>query len=184
MIFTKTKLEGAYIIDVEQRRDDRGFFGRIWCRDEMVGHGLNADILQANISYNKYKGTLRGLHYQKEPFAECKLVRCTAGALYDVIVDIRPESPTFKQWIGVELTGENFRSIYVPEGFAHGFITLAPHTSVHYMVTQSYSPGAERGLRYDDPEFKIEWPLEPVLISEKDKSHPAFSLYEHTIAQP
>jgi len=175
MKFTETKLKGAFIIDVEKREDERGFFGRAWCKKEFEEHGLNSDTVQANVSYNIHRGTLRGMHYQVAPFSECKTVRCTSGSLYDVIVDIRPESITYMQWIGVELTAQSFRMLYVPAGFAHGFITLEPHTSVHYMVTQYYTPGAEEGLRYNDPSFNIIWPFEPVIVSAKDSTHPLFS---------
>jgi dTDP-4-dehydrorhamnose 3,5-epimerase len=174
MIFTETKLKGAYIIDVKKLEDERGFFGRVWCQHEYKEHGLNANIAQSNVSYNKARGTLRGMHYQKAPFAEAKTIRCTTGAIYDVIVDIRPESPTFRQWIGVELTGDGFRMLYVPEGFAHGFITLKDDTSVHYVMTEFYEPGAVAGFRYNDPAFNIAWPTNPVVISEKDLEHPDF----------
>ena len=174
MIFTETKLKGAFIIDVDKREDERGFFGRIWCRDEMRAQRLEDVMVQASVSWNHTRGTLRGMHYQIEPYAECKWVRCTSGALYDVIVDLRPESSTYKQWVGVELTAENFRTMYVPERFAHGFITLEANTSVHYMVSQFYTPGSERGIRFDDPGIDIQWPIEPVVISAKDRSHPFF----------
>ena len=175
MIFEETKLKGAFIIDVKRLEDERGFFGRIWCKKEFEEHGLNANAVQANVSYNKLKGTLRGMHFQTPPYSETKTVRCTAGAIYDVIVDIRPDSPTFKQWVGVELTEENFRMLYVPEGFAHGFITLTDHASVHYMVTEFYTPGAEGGLRYNDPAFNIVWPIQPLVVSDKDRNHPLFN---------
>ncbi len=174
MIFTETKLSGAYIIDVKKIEDDRGFFGRAWCKKEFEEHGLNANAVQANVSFNKQKGTLRGMHFQLAPFSETKTVRCTAGAIYDVIIDLRPNSPTFKQWIGVELTEQNFKMLYVPEGFAHGFMTLADNSAVHYMVTEFYSPGAESGVRYNDPAFNIKWPMEATVVSEKDKLHPLF----------
>jgi len=174
VIFTETKLSGAYIIDVKKIEDNRGFFGRAWCKKEFEEHGLNANAVQANVSFNIQKGTLRGMHFQLAPFSETKTVRCTAGAIYDVIIDLRPNSPTFKQWIGVELTEQNFRMLYVPEGFAHGFMTLADNSAVHYMVTEFYSPGAESGVRYNDPAFNIEWPMEAAVVSEKDKLHPLF----------
>ncbi len=174
MIFTETKLKGAFIIDVKKIEDERGFFGRAWCKKEFEAHGLSSDAVQANVSYNKEKGTIRGMHYQVAPYAESKTVRCTSGAIYDVIIDIRPESATYKQWIGVELTGDSFRMLYVPEGFAHGFITLEEHTSVHYMVTAYYTPGAEAGIRFDDQAFNIAWPIAPKVVSEKDRAHPAF----------
>jgi len=175
MIFTETKLKGAFIIDVKRLEDERGFFGRAWCKREFEEHGLNSGAVQANVSYNKVKGTLRGMHYQAAPFAETKVVRCTSGALYDVIIDIRPESPTYKQWIGVELTEESMRMLYVPEGFAHGFITLKDHTAVHYVLTQYFEPGHAGAIRYNDPAFNIDWPGAPVVISEKDKVIPDFA---------
>jgi dTDP-4-dehydrorhamnose 3,5-epimerase len=175
MKFTETKLKGAFLIDVEKREDERGFFGRAWCKKEFEDHGLNPDAVQANVSYNTHRGTLRGMHYQVAPFTECKIVRCTSGSLYDVIVDIRPGSSTYMQWMGIELTAQSFRMLYVPDGFAHGFITLEDHTSVHYLVTQYYTPGAEEGIRYNDPALNITWPFEPIVVSAKDKSHPLFS---------
>lgn len=174
MLFTETNLRGAYLIDIEQRQDERGFFARAWCQQEFEDHGLVARVVQANISYNKRAGTLRGMHYQKAPYAETKLVRCVRGAIYDVIIDLRPDSPTYMQWLGVELTAENYRMLYVPEGFAHGFQTLADNTEVTYQVSQFYTPGAEGGLRYDDPAFKIEWPVAVRVISEKDRNWPDY----------
>lgn len=174
MIFQETKLKGAFIIDINRVEDERGFFGRSWCKREFEKQGLNASPVQANVSYNRRKGTLRGMHFQSSPYAETKTIRCTAGAIYDVIVDLRPDSETYKQWIGVELTKESFRSLYIPEGFAHGFLTLSNHTSVHYMVSQYYTPEAESGVRFDDPAFKIAWPSKPTIISQKDLNHKAF----------
>jgi len=169
VIFTETKLPGAYLLELQKREDERGFFARTWCQQEFADHGLATDMVQGNVSYNRLPGTLRGLHYQAAPYREVKLVRCTRGALYDVIVDLRSASPTYKQWIGVELTGDNYRMLYVPEGFAHGFITLAPDTEATYQVSQFYTPGAEQGLRYDDPAFAIDWPAAVQVISAKDK---------------
>ena len=174
MIFTETKLPGAYLIDIEKREDERGFFARSWCQKEFEAHGLVPRVAQANISFNKYKGTLRGMHYQAAPFAETKLVRCTRGAIYDVIVDLRPDSPTCMQWLGVELTAENYKMLYVPEGFAHGFQTLIDNTEATYQVSQFYTPEAEGGLRYNDPTFNIDWPLEVQVISDKDRNWPDF----------
>lgn len=171
MNFTETKLKGAYIIDVKRIEDERGFFGRSYCSNEFKEFGLNTNAVQNNISYNIKKGTLRGMHMQKAPYGESKLVRCTRGAIYDVIVDMRADSPTFKQWIGVELTADNYKMLYVPEGFAHGFITLEDNTDVTYQVTQFYTPGFEQCFRWDDPAFNIQWPIEPVVISEKDQAH-------------
>ena len=174
MIFTETSLKGAYIIDVKRLEDERGFFGRSYCKREFEEHGLNTNAAQANVSYNKKKATLRGMHMQVAPHGETKLVRCTRGSIYDVIVDLRENSDTYKQWIGVELTADSYRMLYVPEGFAHGFITLEDNTDVTYQVTQFYTPGAERGYRWDDPAFNIKWPIEPLIISEKDRAHPLF----------
>ncbi len=175
MIFTETKLKGAFIIDVKRQDDERGFFGRVWCKKEFEDHGLNADAVQSNVSYTKLAGTLRGMHYQTEPFTESKTVRCTSGSIYDVIIDLRPASPTYKQWVGVILTDKSFRMLFVPDGFAHGFITLEDNTAVHYVVTQYYTPGAEAGIRYDDEAFNIAWPMTPVLVSDKDLNHPPFT---------
>jgi dTDP-4-dehydrorhamnose 3,5-epimerase len=175
MRFHTTKLKDAYIIELDELRDERGFFARAWCSKEFEAQGLNPRIAQANLSFNKKKGTLRGMHYQVTPFAETKLVRCTRGALYDVIVDLRPGSETYRDWIGVELSADNHCMLYVPEGFAHGFQTLADGTEAFYQVSEFYTPGAEQGLRYDDPEFGIEWPLPVSVISEKDASWPGYS---------
>lgn len=175
MLFTQTKLAGAFILEVKKIEDERGFFGRSWCKRELEEHGLNADVAQANVSYNKVKGTLRGMHFQKAPYQETKLVRCTRGAIYDVIIDLRPHSPTYKQWIGVELTEDNYRMLFVPEDFAHGFITLQDNTEVTYQVTQYYTPGAEGGIRWNDSAFGIEWPIEPTMVSAKDQAHPDFA---------
>lgn len=184
MIFTETKLKGAFIIDIARLQDERGFFGRAWCKQEFEKHGLNPDAVQANISYNEHHGTIRGMHYQIEPFAESKTVRCTSGSIFDVIIDVRPTSPTYKQWLGAELTARSFRMLYVPAGFAHGFITLEDHTSVHYLVTQYYTPRAEAGIRFDDPAFNIEWPIKPTLVSDRDKSHPPFVESLHEVEHP
>jgi dTDP-4-dehydrorhamnose 3,5-epimerase len=169
MIFTKTKLEGAYIVELEQKRDNRGFFARGWCRNEFTDQGLIAQLAQVNISFSIEKGTLRGMHYQTAPFEEAKLMRCTRGGIYDVIIDLRPASPTYKQWIGAELTANNYTMLYVPEGFAHGFQTLEDHTEVVYQVSQFYAPQSERGVRYDDPAFGIVWPADVRVISDKDR---------------
>ena len=175
MKFTETPLKGAYLIDLEKRGDDRGFFARVFCEREYQQHGLNHDIVQINTSLSKIKGTLRGMHYQLAPKAEDKIIRCLRGTLFDVIVDLRPESPTFLKHFAIELTGENRTMLYVPKGFAHGFITLEPDTEAFYLVTEYYAPDRERGLRYNDPKLGIPWPLEPVVISDKDKAHPDFN---------
>ena len=174
MKFTQTKLKGAYTIDVEKREDERGFFARTFCANEFSEQNLENRFVQANMSFNYKKGTLRGMHFQKAPYQEDKLVRCTKGSLYDVIIDLRPESETFKQWIGVELTEENRRALFVPKGFAHGFITLEDNTEINYLVTQFYTPAADSGVRYNDPVFNITWPVEITSVSEKDKNHPDF----------
>ena len=175
MIFTETKLKGAFIIELARHQDDRGFFARTFCRKELEANGLIADVAQANLSLSKARGTLRGMHYQKSPFEETKLVRCTRGALYDVIIDLRPDSPTYKKWIGVELTADNYRMLFVPKNFAHGFITLTDDTEVTYMVSQFYAPGSELGIRWNDPQFGIQWPGDVQVISEKDAGWPDFA---------
>lgn len=174
MIFTPTKLAGAKIVELKELRDERGFFARAWCQKEFQEEGLSANVVQSNVSYNHHKGTLRGMHYQVSPYEESKLVRCTQGAIYDVVIDLRRGSPTFAQWVGVELTATNHRMLFVPEGFAHGFITLADNSEVTYQVTQFYHPGSERGARYNDPTFGIEWPTAIQVISEKDNSWPDY----------
>lgn len=174
MIFTETKLKGAFILDLELRADNRGAFARTFCMKEFEAHGLKPTVAQCNLSYNYKAGTLRGMHYQVPPAAETKLVRCTKGAIYDVIIDLRPDSPTYLQHIGVELTEENHRALYVPEMFAHGYQALTDGAEVAYQVGEFYTPGYERGIRYDDPTFKIEWPMPITVISDKDASWPAF----------
>lgn len=169
MIFTETELGGAYIIDPELLEDERGAFARVFCASEFQAKGLAANFPQCSISTNRKKGTLRGLHYQIEPCAETKLVRCTMGTLYDVIVDLRPDSPTFKQWTACELSAENRKTLYIPKGFAHGYQTLADNTEVFYQISEFFAPGYSRGIRWDDPAFKISWPSEEKIISLKDK---------------
>ena len=168
MLFTPTKLKDAYIVEPKKIEDERGFFARSWCEKEFRDRGLNPNLVQCNISFNKKKGTLRGMHLQVEPYAEAKLVRCTQGAIYDAIVDLRPDSETYKQWIGVELTADNRKALYVPEGFAHGFQTLADNTEVFYQMSQFYAPKCARGYRWNDPSFGINWPEEISVISKKD----------------
>jgi dTDP-4-dehydrorhamnose 3,5-epimerase len=175
MIFEETTLSGAGILRLEKIHDDRGFFARSYCRREFLEIGLNPDIVQCNISFNKKKGTLRGMHFQLPPHEEAKLVRCTRGAIYDVIIDIRPDSQTFKQWISVKLTAENGKMMYVPEGFAHGFQTLTDQSEVFYQMSQFYQQKTAQGIRYDDPEFNIEWLLPVAEISDRDRSFPDFS---------
>jgi dTDP-4-dehydrorhamnose 3,5-epimerase len=170
MIFTETKLQGAFVVDLKPIEDERGFFARAWCQQECQEHGLTPDVKQVNLSYNIHKGTLRGMHCQIEPYGEAKMVRAIRGAVFDVIIDLRPDSPTYQEWIGVELSAQNHRLLYVPENFAHGFQTLTNDTEILYQVSQFYTPGAERGIRYDDPAFAIEWPLDVSVISEKDRT--------------
>ena len=174
MLFIETKLKGAFIVDLEQRQDQRGFFARTFCAQEFSAHGLKPTVVQCNLSFNYKKGTLRGMHYQVAPACETKLIRCTQGAIYDVIIDMRPDSPTYLQHIGVELTAQNRRALYVPEMFAHGYQALTDEAEVVYQVGEFYTSGYERGLRYDDPTFSIEWPLAVSEISAKDVTWPLF----------
>ena len=174
MIFAETRLKGSYIIDPELLSDDRGLFARTWCQREFRAHGLNTNVAQCNISYNAKKGTLRGMHYQTAPFEEAKLARCTAGAIFDVIIDLRPHSATFREWISVELDAGNRRMLYIPEGFAHGFMTLKDNTEVFYQMSEFYMPEYARGVRWDDPAFNIPWPIDVTTISEKDARYPDF----------
>ena len=174
MIFTPTPLAGAYLIELEKKGDDRGFFARAFCEQEFQQHGLVSHFCQVNNSLSGQQGTLRGMHYQLAPKAETKLVRCIRGELYDLILDLRHGSPTFGESFGAELTAENRRMMYVPTGFAHGFITLANDTEAFYFVDEFYSPEHERGVRYDDPKFKLQWPAAPTVVSDKDKSHQSF----------
>jgi dTDP-4-dehydrorhamnose 3,5-epimerase len=174
MIFVETELQGAFVVKLEKFEDERGFFARSWCRREFESQGLNPNLLQCNISFNRKKGTLRGMHYQAPPNEEAKLVRCTMGAIYDVIIDLRPDSSTFKQWISLEMTSENKKMIYIPEHFAHGFITLEDNTEVFYQMSEFYAPDFARGIRWNDPVFSIQWPIEPVTLSEADRNFPDF----------
>jgi dTDP-4-dehydrorhamnose 3,5-epimerase len=174
MTFHETKLQGVFEIRIEPLRDERGFFARSWCQTEFKAHGLNPALVQCNLSFNGRKGTLRGMHYQLAPYAEAKLIRCTRGAIYDVIVDLRRESPTFKQWVSVVLTAEKRNMAYVPEDCAHGFLTLEDDTEVLYQMSQFFSAESARGVRWDDPAFQIAWPPEIAVISERDKNYPDF----------
>lgn len=176
MKFTETGLDGAWIVDLEPIEDDRGFFARSWCAKDLAELGMVADVAQCNVSYNHAAATLRGMHYSVQPVAESKFVRCTAGAVHDVIVDVRPDSPTYLRWVGVELSAANRRALYVPPMFAHGYLTLTEGAEVTYQVSAFYTPGAERGVRFDDPAFAIEWPLEPVVLSDKDRSWGPFEV--------
>ena len=174
MIFTETRLKGAFIIQPEKLEDERGFFARTWCKREFEDHGVNPNLVQCNISFNKKRGTLRGMHYQVAPHEEAKLVRCTMGGIYDVIIDLRPDSQTFKQWISVELTAENRKMIYIPEGFAHGSITIEDDTEVFYQMSEFYTPECARGVRWNDPAFGITWPIDIAVLSERDRQYPDF----------
>ncbi|WP_218081285.1 dTDP-4-dehydrorhamnose 3,5-epimerase [Anthocerotibacter panamensis] len=176
MIFTETPLKGAFLVDLEERGDERGFFARTYCAREFAAHGLHPAIAQCNLSYNYRAGTLRGMHYQTAPAPEAKLVRCTRGAIYDVIIDLRPGFNTYRQHFGVELSEHNRRALYVPEHCAHGYQTLCDGTEVIYQVSEFYTPGAEWGLRYDDPAFGIDWPVPVTVISGKDRTWPYFAL--------
>jgi len=174
MKFTQTPLKDAYVIELQELSDDRGFFARSFCMNEFAEHGLKPNVAQCNLSFNHKAGTMRGMHYQIAPAAETKLVRCTRGAVYDVIIDLRPDSPSYMQHFGIELTEHNRKSLYVPELFAHGYLTLTDGAEVSYQVSEFYTPGMERGLPYNDPAFNIEWPVEVQVISEKDAKWDAF----------
>lgn len=169
MIFRETTLQDAYLVDPEKIEDERGSFARAWGQKEFEKQGLDVTFVQANLARSRRKGTLRGMHYQAPPHAEAKLVRCTHGAAFDVIIDLRPDSATYQGWFGVELSAENQRALYMPEGFAHGYQTLTDDTDLFYLVSAFYAPEAERGVRYDDPAFGIAWPQEVNVISEKDQ---------------
>jgi dTDP-4-dehydrorhamnose 3,5-epimerase len=174
MIFTHTAIAGAYIIDPERLEDERGFFARVWCRREFKAQGLNPGLVQCSISFNRKRGTLRGMHYQAPPHAEAKLVRSTSGAIFDVIVDLRPESKTFRQWFSVELSADNRRMLYIPEGMAHGFLTLRDDTEVFYQMSEYYAAEFTRGVRWNDPAFGIRWPANVAVMSERDRNYPDF----------
>jgi dTDP-4-dehydrorhamnose 3,5-epimerase len=171
MIFKESPLRGAYLIDMARVDDERGFFARSFCPEEFAAHGLALHLGQCSVSFNARKGTLRGLHFQAAPHEEDKLVRCTAGAVFDVIVDVRSGSPTHRQWFGTELSAVNHRSLYIPKGFAHGFISLADDTEVYYMISVPYARGFARGLRWNDPLLGIKWPMEPAVISRRDAEY-------------
>jgi dTDP-4-dehydrorhamnose 3,5-epimerase len=172
--FTETILNGAFIVDLEPHTDERGFFARSFCARDFEAQGLNPAVAQCNISYNRQAGTLRGMHYQAPPASETKLVRCTRGAIYDVIIDLRPDSPTYLRHVAIELSADNRRTLYIPEMFAHGFLTLADETEVEYQMGEFYTPGYGRGLRYDDPVFNIHWPRAVSIISQQDAAWPLF----------
>jgi dTDP-4-dehydrorhamnose 3,5-epimerase len=175
MKFTQTGLTDAFVIDIEPYSDDRGFFARAWCRREFEGVGIQFNFVQANIAFSREKGTLRGMHFQRPPRAEAKLLRCIRGGIFDVMIDLRPDSPTFKKWLGIALTAENHKMVFIPEGFAHGYLATVHETEVFYLVSEFYAPDSEDGVRWDDPAFGIEWPMtDNLIISAKDKSWPDF----------
>jgi dTDP-4-dehydrorhamnose 3,5-epimerase len=176
MIFTPTPLSGSFLIAPEPRRDDRGFFARVFCAGEFAAHSLETTFVQMNTSFSRAERTLRGMHFQTGSAAEVKVVRCTAGAVYDVIMDLRRASKTYGRYFGVRLTAENRHMLYVPRGFAHGFLTLSENAEVFYLVSALYTPAAERGIRYNDPSFAVEWPSTPAEISDKDAAWPDFDL--------
>ncbi len=175
MIFSETELKGAFLIEPERKEDYRGFFARTWCQQEFESHGLNSHLVQCSLSFNKKKGTLRGMHYQTRPYEEAKLVRCTKGELFDVIIDLRPNSSTFKSYFSVVLNDENRMMLYIPEGFAHGFQTLADNTEIFYQMSQFYSPDHSAGIRWNDPAFGIKWPNDTRIILERDMNYPDFA---------
>jgi dTDP-4-dehydrorhamnose 3,5-epimerase len=174
MLFTATPLPGAFVIEPERLEDSRGFFARTWCQREYEARSLTSRLVQCSISSSNKKGTLRGIHYQIAPYEEAKLVRCTSGAIFDVIVDLRPQSPTFRQHFSAILTALNHVSLFIPEGVAHGFLTMEDNTEVFYQMSEFHSPKHARGVRWNDPAFGVEWPLTPVIMSERDRGYPDF----------
>jgi dTDP-4-dehydrorhamnose 3,5-epimerase len=177
MIFTSTRLEGALLIDVEPKEDERGFFARTWCRRELAAQGLDTEIAQESISYNRHRGTVRGLHFQRPPHEETKIVRCTRGAIFDVIVDLRPRSPSYLRWQGFELTAENRRAVYIPKGLAHGFQTLVEDCEIVYQISSFYAPESAGGYRYDDAALGVTWPLPVTMINERDLGWPKLKVH-------
>lgn len=176
MEFLKTKLPGVFEIHIQTKPDERGFFARTWCQKEFEAQGLAGKLVQCSLSFNKKKGTLRGLHYQMAPHEETKLIRCTQGAIYDVVLDLRPKSPAFKDWVGVELTAEKRNMIYVPPGCAHGFLTLEDQSEVTYQMSEFQDAESARGVRWNDPAFQIKWPANVKVISERDQTYPSFKI--------
>lgn len=174
MIFAPTPLDGAWLVDLERHEDDRGYFARTWCSREFADQGLESSVVQCSLSYNRTSGTLRGMHWQAAPHEEAKLVRCVRGAIWDVIIDMRPGSPSYTQHYGVELSAATGRALYVPRGFAHGFVTLEDDTEVFYQMTEFYAPDSSRGVRWDDPAFGIEWPVADPILNERDATYPDF----------
>ncbi len=174
MEFTETEIKGAFVVRLKKIEDHRGYFARGWCREEFAKHGLNPNMLQLNTGFTHKQGTLRGMHYQDAPHAEAKFVRCTRGAIYDVIIDLRPDSPTHRKWFGAELTADNGTMLYAPEGLAHGYQTLTDGAEMYYMTTAVYASGAAKGVRYNDPAFGVQWPLPVSVISEPDQKWPDY----------
>jgi dTDP-4-dehydrorhamnose 3,5-epimerase len=174
MKFSRTQIAGAFVVDIERHEDERGFFARTFCRDEFATQGLRSSFVQCNAAFNARKGTLRGMHFQEQPYEEAKLVCCTRGAIYDVILDLRPQSSTFQTWSTFELTAANRRMLYIPEGLAHGFQSLEDNTDVFYLMSETHQPGLERGVRWNDPAFAIRWPLANPIISNRDAAYPDF----------
>ncbi|NMB54016.1 MAG: dTDP-4-dehydrorhamnose 3,5-epimerase [Leptolinea sp.] len=174
MIFQKTDFDGVYVIEPEPRSDNRGFFARVWCEDELSKHHLNTRIAQCSISFNKFRGTLRGMHFQDNPFPETKIVRCTMGSIFDVVIDLRSDSPTYTRWFSVELSQENRRMLYIPHGFAHGFQTLTDGTEIYYQISEFFHPECSRGVRWNDPCFSIDWPLGNPILSDRDLTYPDY----------
>jgi dTDP-4-dehydrorhamnose 3,5-epimerase len=176
MIITESPLSGAFLINPERSSDERGFFARTYCAEEFAAKGLAAELKQCSVSYNTRKGTLRGMHYQSAPHEEHKLVRCTAGAIFDVIVDVRPQSSNYRRWFGTDLTAQNRLGLFVPPGFAHGFITLSDDAEVYYMISVPHAPQHAQGFRWNDPAFAIQWPLAPSVISLRDAAYPLLDM--------
>jgi dTDP-4-dehydrorhamnose 3,5-epimerase len=174
VIFQPAALPGAFIVEIDRREDDRGFFARTWCRREFAEMGLSTELAQCNVSYNRGRGTLRGMHWQVPPHAEAKLIRCTRGRIWDVIIDLRTDSPSYMEHFGIELSAESGRALYVPEGMAHGFQTLEDDCEVSYQMSQFYEPAAARGLRWNDPAFGIRWPLKDPILHPRDAAYPDF----------
>jgi dTDP-4-dehydrorhamnose 3,5-epimerase len=172
MIFTESALPGVFLIDIEPKSDERGYFARSYCADEFAAQGFGPPLRQCSVSFNAHRGTLRGLHLQGAPHEEHKLVRCTAGSIFDVIVDLRPSSPHYRHWVGAELTAQNHRAVFVPPGFAHGFVTLSDAAEVYYMISVPHAPASARGFRWSDPAFAIDWPIAPTVISPRDAEYP------------
>jgi dTDP-4-dehydrorhamnose 3,5-epimerase len=175
MIFRETSIGGVWIVEPERIEDERGFFARTWDADELAGHGLDAELVQCSVSYNRTRGTLRGMHYQAAPHEETKLVRCTAGVVFDVALDLRTDSSTFRAWVGVELSADNRLALYIPRGCAHGFLTLTDDVEVAYQMGKRYAPDAARGVRFDDPAFGIAWPADVSVINERDRTYADFA---------